>query len=158
MTDTHTQAFPQTVTHHVGDVVITFKPLVVKTLGKFAQAIKPIMADPRIDEVFALSASDDAGDLSAAALLQDMAGEYSDQLTQALMACSDVDVAWLEQQDIDVLINLAQKAVEVNRDYFLPRIAPRLLQAILAVKQTGQTSAVGLSQPDTGTTTLQTTP
>lgn len=111
-----------------GEVVVKFSPVVVKNIKAFGDAVRPILQDARITDLFGYSLTEnpDKYALEIQSVLEDLAIEYQPNVTQAILLCSDAQAAWLGEQRIDVLLALAQRVVEVNRNYFLLRVQPTI--------------------------------
>ena len=86
----------------------TITPVKVRNLPAFLRACEPIAS--------ALM----AGDLQSALL------HHADDLITATALGADVDRAWLEDQTAEVLIDLAAQVIEVNIDFFVQTLLPRL--------------------------------
>lgn len=95
-------------------------PVKVKDLPAFLAAVEPIARDLA------------AGDILAAL------ARHADGVIAATAIGAGVERAWLEQQDADVLVDLAARVVEVNADFFVRRVLPAITQAAerLAAMQT----------------------
>lgn len=149
------RAYPAPVVHVIAGRPISFLPLTIKKLSQFARAVKPIMADENIDAILAAVVADNAS--SVAVQIEDLAIVHVDSLIDAIEAATDCEKSWLESQDIGVLIECAHRVVEVNKSYFLPRMAPRLVSAMLEAMKDGASPLVGSLPTGTDTATLQTT-
>ena len=87
---------------------MTITPVKVRHLPAFLKACEPIAT--------ALM----AGDITAALL------HHADDLITATALGADVDRAWLEDQTAEVLIDLAAQVIEVNVDFFVKTLLPRI--------------------------------
>ena len=87
---------------------MTINPVKVRHLPAFLRACEPIAS--------ALM----AGDLQSALL------HHADDLITATALGADVERAWLEDQTAEVLIDLAAQVIEVNIDFFVQTLLPRL--------------------------------
>lgn len=87
---------------------MTITPVKVRHLPAFLRACEPIAS--------ALM----AGDLQSALL------HHADDLITATALGADVDRAWLEDQTAEVLIDLAAQVIEVNIDFFVQTLLPRI--------------------------------
>lgn len=86
----------------------TVTPVKVRHLPAFLRACEPIAS--------ALM----AGDLQSALL------HNADDLITATAVGADVERAWLEDQTAEVLIDLAAQVIEVNVDFFVQALLPRI--------------------------------
>ena len=103
----------------------TITPIKVRHLPAFLRACEPI-ASALMD-----------GDLQSALL------HHADDLITATALGADVERAWLEDQTADVLIDLAAQVIEVNVDFFVQTLLPRINAAadrISAAMPNGGTS------------------
>ena len=121
---------------------ICIEPIKVRDLPRFLRAVEPIAAD--------LAAGDIAGALM----------RHADAVIEATAIGAKVDRAWLEQQTPDVLVDLASKVLEVNADFFVRQVLPRItaaaerLAALQAASGSGGTSGLPPSStPDSPTGT-----
>lgn len=142
---------PNPITQDINGVTITFKKVVVRTISPFSHAVNAILADEKVTELVSLAVVNGSFEvMQAADIVQDIVAQYADNIITAIALTTDVDVKWLEEQELDVLIAIAHKVVEVNSSYFLPKVMPRFLAAIQKVQaQDGQQLMPGLS--NTGT-------
>lgn len=96
-------------------------PVKVRDLPAFLAAVEPIARELA------------AGDILAALARQ------ADGLITATAIGAGVERDWLEAQTPDVLVDLAAKVLEVNADFFVRAVLPRIDQAA----QTLQTLSAG---------------
>jgi hypothetical protein len=115
-------------------------PVKVKNLPAFLAAVEPIARDLA------------AGDILAAL------ARHADALVTATAIGAGVERSWLEQQDADVLVDLAARVVEVNADFFVRRVLPAIAQAAerlaampAATASGGTSGSPDWSQPDSPT-------
>jgi hypothetical protein len=95
--------------HNTGEPMNnTITPVKVRHLPAFLKACEPI-ATAIMD-----------GDIQAALI------HHADSLITATALGADVDRAWLEDQTADVLIDLAAQVMEVNVDFFVHILLPRI--------------------------------
>lgn len=112
------------------------QPVKVKDLPAFLAAIEPIARD--------LAHGDIAG-----ALMRN-----ADAVIEATAIGAGVERAWLEAQTPDVLIDLATRVLEVNADFFVQRVLPRLAaaaQTLAKIGSGGTASSPGSSPPASAT-------
>lgn len=86
-------------------------PIKVKDLPAFLAAIEPVARELADGDILAALA------------------RHADRVIEATAIGAGVDRAWLEAQDADVLVDLAAKVVEVNADFFVRRVIPRITAA-----------------------------
>lgn len=115
------------------------QPVKVKDLPAFIAAIEPIARELM------------AGDILAAL------AKHADRVITATAIGAGVERVWLEEQSPDVLVELAAQVVEVNADFFVRQVIPRITAAAerIAAMQTasgGTSGSQGLSQPGSGST------
>lgn len=141
---------PSTHTQEVNGVLITFNKVVVSNINGFSQAVNPILKDIKVADLVNLAVVNGNLELmQAAAIIQDIVAEHSQNIIKAISLTTDVDLNWLANQDVDVLIEIAHKVVEVNSKYFLPKVMPVFLAAISNHPQDGQQITQGLSNTAT---------
>ena len=87
---------------------MTITPVKVRHLPAFLRACEPIAS--------ALMAGD----------LQSVLLHHADDLITATALGADVDRAWLEDQTAEVLVDLAAQVIEVNVDFFVQTLLPRI--------------------------------
>lgn len=109
------------------DIISAIKPVKVKHLPEFLKSCEPIATHLM------------QGDLVKAFV------EHTDCLVTATILGADVDRAWLEDQTVETLMELAFRVVEVNTDFFARSMLPRI---------TGAASVIGRMIPDGGTSGL----
>jgi hypothetical protein len=111
-------------------------PVKVRDLPAFLAAVEPIAKDLA------------GGDMLAAL------SRNADALITATAIGAGVERAWLEDQDADVLIDLATRVLEVNADFFVRRLLPKLTAAAESIGRitSGGTSGSPDSSPPGSTT------
>lgn len=97
------------------------KPIPVGKVPALVRTARPV-----IDSILSLDKlpEDDTGELVT--LLLDLIEKHGEAVFAAAAICTGKKQDWLEGGDIDEFIVLAKKIVEVNRDFFVQRLAPRL--------------------------------
>ncbi len=113
---------PQPVELTIAGESITFMPLKVGQLPVFLRTVDPIirqMTSPLIDWLSIL-------------------GTHGEALLAALALATGKPLSWVEQLSADEAIALAAQVVEVNADFFIRTVIPRI-EAI-----TGKISALTL--------------
>lgn len=83
-------------------------PVKVRHLPAFLRACEPIASALMV------------GDLQSALL------HHADDLITATALGADVDRSWLEDQTAEVLVDLAAQIIEVNIDFFVQTLLPRI--------------------------------
>lgn len=116
-----------TVDITIGDRTITVTPVKVAVLPDFLRAVEPIAAD--------LSTGDIMGALARPA----------ENLIAATALGAGVERSWLDEQEVDVLVELAAAVLEVNADFFARRLTPALLKAAEALAVIGGTGLLPAS-------------
>ena len=101
----------------VGDKTIEIRPLKVGQVPAFLQAIGPVLKDIE------------------AGLTMEALTEHGDEIIRATAIGAEVDEAWLREQSLDVLIELATAVIEVNADFFVRNVAPRMKDAAERINQ-----------------------
>lgn len=89
----------------------SISPVKVKDLPAFLAAVEPIARD------------------MAAGELRWALARNARCLIQATAIGAGVDKAWLEEQTPDVLIDLAARVLEVNADFFVRSVLPKVTEA-----------------------------
>ena len=95
----------------VDEILAAIRPVKVRNLPAFLRACEPIAS--------ALM----AGDLQSALL------HHADDLITATALGADVDRAWMEEQDAGTLVELAAQVLEVNLDFFVRVLLPKVTAA-----------------------------
>lgn len=136
----------------VRDEVLDLKPLTIGQLPKLVRTARPVIdalfaiaGDPNStfvdDTINAVTQSipglippsqppagyqppDGDGDLVV--VLLDLIENHSDCVFNAAEICTGKPAAWLEECQIDEFVVLATRIYEVNRDFFVLKLAPRL--------------------------------
>lgn len=99
-------------------------PIKVKDLPAFLAAVEPIARELA------------GGDILAAL------ARHADALIAATAIGAGVERAWLEEQTPDVLVELAARVLEVNADFFVRNVLPKVE---LAARQMAATVSGGTS-------------
>lgn len=121
------------------------KPVRVGDLPAFLQAIAPLFA------VFSKEQPVAEKDIIT------VMGCNLESFVTAVQIGSRADRAWLEDQSVDVLMELAAKVLEVNADFFgralgmLGLVAETPPETAKEEKTGGRSSSPDLSKPDSGT-------
>ena len=119
----------------IGDVLVS--PLKARQLGGFAQAIEPISG-----ELGGLLAEAESGaGIKPGAVLSLLA--KGDHLLNAISVATDRTVDDIGELEVDELLRLVMKVVEVNADFFTRRVLPVLGSLKAMAPATGTESASG---------------
>ncbi len=99
----------------------TITPVKVKDLPAFLAAIEPIARELAEGDILAALA------------------RHADRLIEATAIGAGVEREWLEQQEVDTLVDLAARVLEANADFFVRRVLPAITQATerIAAMQAG---------------------
>lgn len=123
-----------------GDIVIT--PVKVKNLPAFLAAIEPVVRQLGASSASATGAKDD--------LLLALA-THAPNVIKATAVGAEVEEKWLGDQTTEVLVDLATAVLEVNMDFFVQVLLPRLTAAIVPL---GRLSSLGTPVATGGMTGL----
>ena len=130
----------KTIQHNGVDIVVT--PVKVKNLPAFLAAIEPVVRQLSASSAGATGAKDD--------LLLALATHAPNVITATAVGAG-VDEAWLGDQTTDVLVDLALAVLEVNMDFFVQVLLPRVTAAIGPL---GRLSSLGTPAATGGMTGL----
>lgn len=114
------------------------QPIKVKDLPAFLAAIEPIARELA------------SGDILAAL------ARHADNVISATAVGAGVERAWLEAQTPDVLVDLAAKVLEVNADFFVRAVLPKVSaasEALARIASGGTSGSQGSSDQDSATGT-----
>lgn len=116
---------------------IVIEPVKVRHLPAFLAAVEPIAVEMA------------SGDMLSAV------AKHCDAVIQATVIGAGVERAWLDEQGVDTLVELASRVIEVNADFFARRVLPALSRAAQAIAQSagGTTGSSVSSAPDSATPT-----
>jgi|GEM_PF-1781506 len=103
------------------------EPVKVRDLPAFLAAIEPIAQEMARGDILAALA------------------KHADRVIEATAIGAGVDRAWLEDQTLDVLVDLAARVLEANADFFARSVLPRLNQAAETLARTIETASGGMS-------------
>jgi len=107
----------KTIQHNGVDIVVT--PVKVKNLPAFLAAIEPVVS--QLGRKTSASAAEDL--LSALAT-------HAPNVIKATAVGAGVEEKWLGEQTTEVLVDLATAVLEVNMDFFVQVLLPRVTAAI----------------------------
>lgn len=109
----------KTIQHPERDIVVT--PVKVKNLPAFLAAIEPVVRQLGASSAGATGAKDD--------LLLALA-THAPNVIKATAVGACVEEKWLGEQTTEVLVDLATAVLEVNMDFFVQVLLPRVTAAI----------------------------
>ena len=109
----------KTIQHPERDIVVT--PVKVKNLPAFLAAIEPVVRQLSASSAGATGAKDD--------LLLALA-THAPNVIKATAVGVGVEEKWLGEQTTEVLVDLATAVLEVNMDFFVRVLLPRVTAAI----------------------------
>ncbi len=102
-----------------GGRTVEVTPIRVRELAAFARAIEPLAAE-----------------LAAGLDLPRLLAQHTGALVDAVAVGARVEAEWVEGLGLDELLDLAEAVLEVNTDFFVRRLAPRLTQAMARIGET----------------------
>lgn len=117
----------------VGGQRIDVTPIRVRELAAFAAAMRPL-----------------AQALADGVELPWLLAEHTGALIATVAVGARVETAWIEGLGLDELLDLAEAVIEVNADFFVHRLAPRLTQSAARISAT-LTAAGSSSTPASAT-------
>lgn len=79
-----------------------------------------------VNVVLAMDALPDGNDVGFIDLIMDLAGSHGEELYEGVAICVGKDPAWIAKGKLDEFAVLATAVFEVNRDFFVRRLAPLL--------------------------------
>lgn len=113
---------PAPVVVNAGGERLEIRPLTVGALPALVRTARPVI--DAVLELTELPGEDDAGGLIE--LLMDLIENHGAQVFEAAALCTGRDVAWVQSLDLGEFTELATTVFEVNRDFFVRRLAPLL--------------------------------
>lgn len=126
---------------------VEIRPIPVGALPKLVRTARPV-----IDRLVALEAIPEEGDdVAVAMLVLDLLEQHGECVFAAAAICTGRDQEWLEGGDVDEFVALAFRVFEVNRDFFVQRLAP-LLARVVGGKTTGAGPTPSSSSSSAATT------
>lgn len=107
----------------------------------------------RADQEVASLLGDMGGKKSQAeAVIADILSSHADKagnLLDAVAVCLRKDRSWVDDLDLDELVMLVGKVLEVNADFFARRLLPAFTRVIdMVTEAIGEPQSMGLSGPD----------
>lgn len=121
-------------------------PIPVGALPKLVREARPLA-----DELMSLELPADGDDTALFALVLNLIEQHGERIFVAAAICTGKDQKWIEGADIADFVQLAIKVFEVNRDFFVLKLAPLLgvVRAAAAMGGVGQTPSSSSSSVDT---------
>jgi hypothetical protein len=135
---------------------LEIRPLAIGAIPKLLRAARPV-----IDAVLLLEHLPDENSDEMVTLVLDLIEKHDDKVFEAAAVCTGKQAAWLQEGQIDEFHVLVKTVVEVNRDFFVQRLAPLLggrAGSIAMRSGGGPTPSSSSSSTDTGSTTSADTP
>ena len=134
---------------------LQIRPLTIGQLPRLVRVARPV-----IDAVLDLEVLPDENSGEMVTLVLDLIGQHGDAVFAAAEICTGKPAAWIEGGEIDEFVVLAKTVFEVNRDFFVQKLAPLLggRAASLAALGAGKTRSSSSSSTDTTSTTSADTP
>lgn len=133
MTDLATM-IPQPVTVAVGGREVAVTPIKVRELPAFASVVEPLLQDIT------------SGAGVAALMTRDV-----ESLIKAVAIGARLERAFVDDLELDELLNLAAAVLEVNADFFVRRLAPALNLAVERIGARVAGSMLSSGSSPTGT-------
>lgn len=127
------------------------KPIKTRELPKLFKALKPVLSD--LQSLFRTLPS--SSEEAAKAFIMRYLMEGSDQLVESLLQATAIaarkDREWVDDLDLDDLVFLIGKLVEVNGDFLARAVLPKFADAVEAVSVTflGPEPSTPSSEPGT---------
>lgn len=107
---------------------ITIRPITIGQYPAFARAVRPLMA----------VVDGEAGEVDVIGLI----AEHGEALIEAACVATGRERAWMAGLPPDAFVDLAQAVIEVNLDFFVRRLLPRIQAATDSLsKAVGETSS-----------------
>lgn len=100
---------------------IEVRPLEV---GQVPQLVRKCRA--AVNVVLAMDSLPDSNGLGFLDLLMDLMGTHGEELYEGVAICVGKEPAWIAKGNLDEFFVLAMVVFEVNRDFFVRRLAPLL--------------------------------
>jgi Family of unknown function (DUF6631) len=123
--------FPEPGTVRIDGEPIEITPLMVKQIGAFSRAIRPLAGD--ISRLF--SKPEQADNQETTDFILRMVASHADEVIEAVAIATGKPAAWVGDLMPDDLCFLVLKIIEVNADFFASRLAPGLE---MVMKETGK--------------------
>ena len=119
---------PVPVEIYVGDQSIALTPLVLGELPAFARAIQPFTTELAVEPDWLR-----------------LLGSHGEAMIEAMAIASRQSCEWIAGLALDEAIFLAQALFEVNADFFIQRVVPKLGEAVSRIgsQLAGPTPASG---------------
>lgn len=125
--------FPQGKTLSINDANLTIKPFKFGELSKVMKLTDGILGS--------LMGASQGKDL--ALVFRTVIGDHGDKVAELMALSSKQSVEWINELDVDQAIELFAAIVEVNADFFIRRVLPKVtteMQRAAAVAPAGSSS------------------
>lgn len=124
---------PQAVEISLAGDVVAIKPLKIGQMPAFLRAITPVMQQLGGNGIDWLA----------------LFGEHGDDLLTAVSIAISKPRAWVDALDADEAILVAAKVIEVNADFFIRTVMPRLNEQMGGLFEQASTATAGLTPSST---------
>jgi hypothetical protein len=135
MTDALDVIEPQLVQVTYLGQLLSIHPLTIGQLPRMVRTSRAL-----IDAVFALESIPDNDNVALLTLVMDLLEAHGEALCIAAAIATGTDENWIAKGDVAEFVELARAVIEVNRDFFVQRLA-RLLAARATAASGGGTTA-----------------
>jgi hypothetical protein len=136
MTDALDVIEPQLVQVQYLDQLLSIHPLTIGQLPRLVRTSRPV-----IDAVLALESIPDNDNGALLTLVMDLLESHGEALYIAAAIATGTDEDWIAQGDVAEFVELARAVIEVNRDFFVQRLAPLLAARAKAANGGGTTAS-----------------
>lgn len=107
------------VTYRGEDIAVS--PIKIGAIPAIVRSARPV-----IDALFDNGGVPASGSTDELSLLLTLIGDHGDGVFAAVALCIDRDEAWVRKGDAAEFYELAKTILQVNRDFFIRRLAPLL--------------------------------
>lgn len=112
---------------------LSLLPIKTRELPKLFKATKPVLSDlQKLLAQFSAS-SKNAGKEIITRFLMDAPDQLAEALIQATTIAARKDRDWIDDLDLDELVTLMGKLIEVNVDFLSRRALPKFVEAVESV-------------------------
>lgn len=122
--------FPQGKTIVIGDKEFTIKPFKLGQLPSVFKCIEPI-------SVKLFSAINDQS-INSPAVIVDLISVGGEHIIDLIKISTNETRLWVEELDLDQAVDVFTVILEVNADFFIHKVLPKLNQQMDRVKAAGQ--------------------
>ena len=124
---------PQAVEISLAGEIVAIKPLKIGQMPAFLRAITPVMQQLGGNGIDWLA----------------LFGEHGDDLLTAVSIAIGKPRTWVDALDADEAILVAAKVIEVNADFFIRTVMPRLNEQMSGLFEQASTATAGLTPSST---------